>query len=299
VPRPKVDLRFISYVIAAADNGSFRQVALALGVQESAVSRRIRNLELELGADLFARSARGVHLTQAGKQFVQRSRQAIAQIGLAGAEVGAIGRGNAGDLRIGIDSSLGSMFLSELIGQFALRYPGVRMIFVDGDQAGHAIAIRQFNLDVAFVTGVAKWPDCRTDQLWSERIFVALPTSHRLNTGKGILWKDLANERFIVTDVPPGLELHDYLIQRLATPGRHPEIEHHAVGHLNLLALVALGRGATLACEALAQATIPGIVFLPIEGDHLPFSAVWSQKKRQSCIQKIAGAWLCNGRHNR
>jgi DNA-binding transcriptional LysR family regulator len=276
-------------VIAAADHGSFRRAAAALGVQESAVSRRIRDLEYQLGAELFTRSASGVHLTSAGKQFVQRSRLAIAQIGLAGAEVGAIGRGDAGELKIGIDSSLGSEFLAKLIREYVVQYPTVRLNFVDGDQAAHVAAIRQFKLDVAFVTGSATWSDCKTELLWSERVFVALPQSHSLSTGDVITWQDLADESFIVTDVPPGLEMHDYLIQRLATPGHHPRIEHHAVGHLNLLALVALGRGATLACEGLAQTSIPGIVFRPVEEERLPFSAVWSAQNDNPAFKRFWG----------
>ena len=88
-----VQVRHIRYVIAAADHGSFRRAAAALGIEESAISRRVRDLEDRLGAPLFTRSTGGVQLTQAGKQFVQRGRKALSQIGLARAEVTAIGRG--------------------------------------------------------------------------------------------------------------------------------------------------------------------------------------------------------------
>ena len=75
-----IHIRHFHYVIAAADHGSFRRAAIALGVQESAVSRRIRQLEERLGTTFFIRSSRGVELTQAGKKFVLRGRKALSEI---------------------------------------------------------------------------------------------------------------------------------------------------------------------------------------------------------------------------
>jgi len=94
--------------VAAADHGSFRQAAGALGIQESAVSRRIRDLEDRLGTPLFIRSPGGVKLTIAGEKFVQRGRKALSEIRMARTEAFAIGRGSTGHLQIGIFSSLGS-----------------------------------------------------------------------------------------------------------------------------------------------------------------------------------------------
>ena len=61
------ELRHLRYAVAAADQGSFRRAALAMNIQESAVSRRIRDLEDEIGAALFIRHTGGVTLTQAGE----------------------------------------------------------------------------------------------------------------------------------------------------------------------------------------------------------------------------------------
>jgi DNA-binding transcriptional LysR family regulator len=81
-----IQVRHLNYVIAAADHGSFRRAAAALGVRESAVSRRIRDLEERLGAALFVRSHSGVQLTLAGRQFVDRGRKALSEIALAKTE---------------------------------------------------------------------------------------------------------------------------------------------------------------------------------------------------------------------
>jgi DNA-binding transcriptional LysR family regulator len=273
-----VQIRHINYVIAAADHGSFRRAAAFLGVQESAVSRRIRDLEDRLGAPLFTRSAGGVQLTQAGRQFVQRGRKALSQIGMARAEVSAIGRGEDGEIRIGIFSSLASGFLADLFQAFGQRHKAVKLSFVEGNPAEHVAAVRQHQLDVAFLTGLTSWPDCQSQHLWSERIFAVLPLRHAHADDMEVGFGDLAGETFIVSESAPGEEIHDYLVQRMADLGHHPDIQQQAVGRDTLMQLVALGRGLTVTSEATTGTQFPGVVFRPIVGEILPFRAVWASR---------------------
>jgi DNA-binding transcriptional LysR family regulator len=282
-----IQVRHINYVIAAADHGSFRRAAAALGVQESAVSRRIRDLEERLGAALFVRSHSGVQLTFAGKQFVDRGRKALAEIGLAKTEVSAIGRVGDGELKIGILSSLGSGFLSVLIQNFADSYASVQMSFAEGDQSEHVVAIRQRQLDIAFVTGTLEWPDCETEYLWSERVFAALPERHSLTSLDELEWKDLAGEQFIVSEVAPGQEIYNYLVQRLAGLGQSPKVLPQSVGRHNLLSLVALGQGLTLASEGITTTQVPSVAYRPIAKEALPYSMVWSSQNDNPALLRL------------
>lgn len=282
-----IQVRHINYVIAAADHGSFRRAAAALGVQESAVSRRIRDLEERLGAALFVRSHSGVQLTLAGKQFVDRGRKALSEIVLAKTEVAAISRVGYGELKIGVLSSLGSGFLTGLIRSFAESYAAVQMSFVDGDQSEHVAAIRQRQIDVAFVTGTLDWPGCETEYLWSERVFAALPEQHSLTLSEELEWKDLVGERFIVSEVAPGREIYNYLVQRLAGLGQSPKILPQSVGRHNLLSLVALGQGLTLASEGITTTQVPGVVFRPMATETLPYSMVWSSQNDNPAFLRL------------
>ena len=258
-----VEVRHIQYVIAAADHGSFRRAAAALGVEELAISRRIWEFEVRLGTNFFIRSPNGVTLTHAGTKFVQRGRKALTEIGLARAEAAAIGRGENGHIRIGIFSSLASGFLSNLIDAFGLRHPAVKLTFIDGNPADHIAAIRKHHLDVAFITGSSDWPGCEGRQLWTERIFVGLPTGHRLCGDGEVKFEEFAGEVFIVSESAPGEDIDDYLVKRLADLGRHPDIHHQAVSRDNLMRLLALRRGLTVTSEATTAAQFPGVVFRP------------------------------------
>ena len=100
-----IRLRHIQYFVTAAEQGSFRKAATLLNIQESAVSRRIRDLEDRLGASLFHRHSGGVSLTVAGQRFLRRVRIALHQIEVGINDVAAIGRSEDGIIKVGIFSS--------------------------------------------------------------------------------------------------------------------------------------------------------------------------------------------------
>lgn len=282
-----IELRHLRYFVAAAEHGSFRKAGATIGVQQSALSRRIRDLEYHLGATLFQRHYGGVSLTFAGERFLRRARQVLRSIGDGMHDIASIGRSEHGQVRIGIYSSIASGFLAELLRRYADRHSEVQIDLIDDNPGEHIAAIRRFRLDVAFMTGVRDWPGCETLPLWSERVFVVLPDRHPL-VGRGELeWRQLADEKFIVNEIAPGQEVHDYLVQRLAAFGHHPQIRVQHVGRENLLSLVALNRGFTVVSEAMTAAQFPGILYRPIMGEILPFSAVWSLKNDNPALNQL------------
>ena len=118
-----IELRHIRYFVAASEQGSLRKAAMLLNIEESAVSRRIRDLEDRLGASLFHRHSGGVSLTVAGQRFIRRARIALQQIEDGISDVAAIGRSEDGIVKIGIFSSLASGFLFDLMKAFDAKHP--------------------------------------------------------------------------------------------------------------------------------------------------------------------------------
>lgn len=285
--RLNYELRHLRYVITAAEAGSFRAAARALNIQESAISRRIRDLEDEIGAALFIRSHQGVKLTYAGQRFVCRARIALDQIAHAAKDVEAIGRAEHGIVRIGIFSSMASGFLAELFQAYDAGHAGVRLDFVDGLPLDHIAAVRQHRLDVAFVTGESALTDCDVVQLWTERVFVVLPTHHRLAELSGIGWSDLHGQPFVFSEAQPGSDISDYLVKHLVEVGDRPAVERHAVALDNLMHIVSLGRGLTLVSEAATAMHFPGVVYRPFVGEALSFSAVWSPRNENPAFRRM------------
>ena len=164
-----IELRHLCYFVAAAEHGSFRKAGASLGLCQSAVSRRIRDLGDQIGISLFHRHTCGVSLTYAGERFLRKARQGLRTIHEGAHSIATIGRGEEGVVRIGIFSSLASGFLSDLLRVYDKRHNKVRVDFVDGDPFDYIAFIREFRLDMAFVTGTSAWSNCETTSLWSER----------------------------------------------------------------------------------------------------------------------------------
>ena len=282
-----IELRHLRYVLAAAERGSFRSAAKALLVQESSISRRIRDLEDDLGVALFIRHHGGVQLTHAGQRFLKQAQRALNQIESATVDAGLFGRGESGAVRIGIFTSLASGFLSELLREYVTQNAKVRLDIIEGSPSAHISAIRRLQLDVAFLTGRPHAENCEVSHLWNERVLVAMPKDHWLSSKRSVEWSDILNARFIVSELDPGPEILDYIVKHVADLGRRPDVNCIGVGRDNLMTLVAMGQGLTLTSEATCAARFPGVVYRPIKGEILPFCAVWSPANDNPALRRL------------
>jgi DNA-binding transcriptional LysR family regulator len=282
-----IELRHLRYVVAAAECGSIRRAAKGLKIQESAISRRIRDLEDEIGAALFTRYHGGVRLTHAGQRFLVGARKALSQIRYAAIDAASFGRGEAGTVSIGIFTSLASGFLSDLLRVYVATAPTVHPNLIEGGPSDHIAAIQRHHLDVAFLTGEPIADGCDLAHLWNERVFVALPSNDDLSRKRKITWKDLRDRHFIVSETDPGPEIHDYLVKHLADLGHHPSVDRHAVGRDNLMNLVAMSQGLTVTSEATIAARFPGMVYRPLRGEILPFCAIWSPQNDNPALRRL------------
>lgn len=279
----------IRHFLAAAENGSFRQAAASLGVQQSSVSRAVLRLENELGVSLFERQNTGVILTDAGRRFLSEALPALKQLDHARHLANAAGRAEIGVVRVGLLTSLAGGFLRRLIATFQNRYPQILIDVRDGGREEHVAAIRVRELDIAFVTGAGTVQNCETAELWTERVHVALPKGHRLAKRRKLDWVDLRGEQFIVSRMAPGPEVHDYIVRRGADYSTYPEVLYKAVVWETLMNLVGLGQGITFVSAAWLDVKLPDLVLRPLTdpADIVPFSAIWSPRNDNPALRRF------------
>src|SRR5262245_25985520 len=135
VPSPALTLTSVSQALLVGEYLSFRRVATILGIRQSAVSRRVRELEDELGVSLFERHHAGVRITNAGVRFLQEARAAVLQLDQAVKTATAAGSGTVGRISIGILSSLGTGYLHDLIEVYRSRHPEVGIQILESASA--------------------------------------------------------------------------------------------------------------------------------------------------------------------
>jgi DNA-binding transcriptional LysR family regulator len=283
------DLSSLQYVVAAADYRSFRRAAEALGQYPATVSRGVQRIEDVVGVSFFERCPSGIRLTHAGEQFVAAVRPAIDQIMRATQTAGAAGRGENGSLSIGVLTSLAGGFLRELIEKYALLHPEVAIEIRDGGRAEHVAALRARQLDIAFITGNGAIADCETAELWQERVHVALSADHHLAERESVEWSWLRDQKFLATKCAPGLEVHDYIVRRLADYSTYPAIEIMPCNQETLMNMVAIGRGITVVSAGWRFVSIPRLVLRPLveDEDIVPFSAVWAPGRDNPSLRRF------------
>ncbi|MGH3391866.1 MAG: LysR family transcriptional regulator [Actinomadura sp.] len=145
-----MNLRQLRYIVATADHGTMTSAAQALYVAQPALSRAVRELERELGVELFARSGRGVVLTSAGEKVVWHARIALDAVESIEELSTARGNGRGVELRIAASPTLEPELTGRLLPEFARDQPAVRVRVVrcDGREAVSA-ALRAGRADLA------------------------------------------------------------------------------------------------------------------------------------------------------
>lgn len=275
VPRSKIELRHVRYIIAAAERGSFRRAAQDLGVEQSAISRRIRDVEEEIGAQLFRRHSAGVDLTEIGKQFLHQASPGARQIGSAlesARSVAATGR----HLRVGVFGPLTIGFLSELFSVFRRDRPRAKLRFSEAGSPELIAAVRRGQLDVGVVAEASPGRGYGMTHLWNEPVYLAMPESDPLAGQEAIRWGDLRDRQFVVTDLPTGHFAKQYLKRHLGAPPDELRIEQLSVTRESLMQIVAHGGGVTIAGSAHVRLGLSGITFRLIEDAMLRYGAVHS-----------------------
>lgn len=280
-------------LIAAADHGSFRRAAAALDVKQSTLSRRVRQLEDDLGVKLFDRSSGGVRLTTAGRDVVRTARRLLEQIDRMVSSARSAGRGEGGDIVIGVCTSLTASKLRAVLTEYVQASPHIEIKIVERSRTRLLDGLRTGDVDIVIVVGEARDHAGASMLLWSERIIVALPTTHRLTRNDSIYWTDLKGELFLLSQRDPGPDLHNIIVRKLAEPGEAPDIASWDVSNESVLAMLETGHRISVHCESCAGLIYPGVVYREVRDasgpSYIPFTACWEAGNNNAAVVRFLG----------
>jgi DNA-binding transcriptional LysR family regulator len=146
-----VTLRQFEVFLAVARARSFRRAADALHLSQPALSQHVRELEGALGAPLFDRLGRSVHLTEAGRILVEHATRLFATLADARHAIADLQGLERGALAIGASTTPGIYVLPAVLGGFRQRYPAIDVTVQLGNSAEIAGLVRRGELDLAVV----------------------------------------------------------------------------------------------------------------------------------------------------
>jgi len=239
----RFNLRHLRYFLAVCDAGSFRAASSTLHVAQSAVSRRVADLEEIFGLRLFERTSRGVALSAAGAALRSSALNIVGEIEEANATLTCYAEGKEGLLRIGffgMTSRLG--FVPELIARFREAQPSIRLEFVPLP-TGQIDAAELARLEIAFVENGPIPASHRSHRLAAGEYMLALPLGHPLATQPMIPFAALCKEQLIGFPRRSNPAAYDRLIRAASASSRRLTIIDEQESECSRLAFAAAGMG--------------------------------------------------------
>ena len=194
--------------VVVLEEGSLRRAADRLRISQSAITRQMQSLELDLGARVLVRTSAGVRPTNGGQLLAERAKTLLADFDSTMAEVRRLKREESERLRIGYLASAVQEYLGPALAVLRRAYPRLKVKMLDQTPGEMIIALRQGKIDLALTLhGIDLLSrDFYARKLATVRSVVALPVSHRFATERQVSLSQLKGETFVrgSDDVVPG-----------------------------------------------------------------------------------------------
>src|ERR1700728_5188336 len=210
-----MELRHLRYFIAVANAGSLTVAAQRmLHTSQPSLSRQIRDLEDEVGAQLLTRRARGIELTPAGRAFLEHARSALSQVEAATGAARRVAHPAKPCFSIGFLTGHELTWMPEALRILRDELPNIDVMISSQYSPRLAAGLLKGTIDAAFLRREKGVPGLAFRLLVKEPLTVILPSDHPLAERKAISPTDLAGESFvIVSNTAPVLRavIDDYL----------------------------------------------------------------------------------------
>ena len=276
-----MEIRQLKYFMEVAKREHMTEAADALHVAQSAVSRQISNLELELGVKLFIRQGRKVRLTPLGRMFLESTSQAMKMLDNATREVKEHLDPERGTIRVAFPISLAAYILPTVISAFREYYPEAKFQLKQATYHELINLVLNGEYNMAVLGPVPEEEKLEGHVLFTEKIVALLPINHALAREPVLTLKQLENEPFIL--LPDGLQFRKLVIDACVNEGFQPKIAFEGDDVDALKGLVSAGLGISLLPEITLVDNFPrATVKIPIIDPIIPRTVgVVTPKDRQ------------------
>ncbi len=237
-----MDFRQLEMFHAVAENSSFTLAGRQLFVAQSAISRKIRLLEEELGEKLFKRVNKRIFLTPAGEVMLRYTRRIFQDMRNASLEVSDIAQLHRGTIRIGSGMTACMYLLPSVIEKFQTRFPKLEVKVVTGTSEKLIPQIRNSALDIGVLTLPVYCPDLEVIPFATEELVLVASRKHRVLSGRRHVHPDEL-KGFPMILFSPGAATRRLIDQYFERIGLQPRIvmESESVATIKPLVRINLG----------------------------------------------------------
>ncbi len=262
-----LELRHLRYFIAVAEELHFARAAERLHIEQSPLSRAIKDLEYDLSVQLFERTTRSTRLTWAGQVFLDEAKHVLSAVDQAKASVKAAATGYRGTLRIALSDGIDPLRLAALLAQCREDEPDVEIRLFEVPLAQQLKGLRGGLYDAGFAQASDVGEDVVVQSVWSDSLIIAVPARHPLLAHKRIPLTELIRYPLVLCHPEICEGCYRQIERILRTVDVEPLVAEHAATFDLMMTLVAAGYGLSFASEShMMVCRHPEVVARPLAG---------------------------------
>ncbi|MGO4344008.1 LysR family transcriptional regulator [Paenibacillus sp. MCAF9] len=247
-----MDLKHLNYFVAVAEAGSFTQAARKLHVTQPSLSKMVRLLEEDLGAQLIDRSSKQIELTDAGISILRSAKQIIQSFEDMSSELEEVVKLKKGTLRLGIPPMVGGYFLPLIIEKFLSHYPQIRLHVIE--QGGKSLEQDILHGELDFSMVILPVKDVERYHILpciNENLRLVVHAEHKLAGQSMIEMKQLESEPFIM--FRKDFTIHHLIKEHCEAAGFEPKIVFESSQWDFMTEMIAAKYGVTLLPEGICR----------------------------------------------
>jgi len=286
-----INLHQLMLFHTVARSGSFSRAAAELLISQPSVSIQVRELERQLGADLFEQVGKSVRLTEAGRVLDDYAARILGLIDEARVAVDELKGLRRGRLLLGATPTPGTYVLPALLGRFKEQYPGIEIVLSIKDTRRIQEMVLQHELDLGVVGGKVSFPDLEASVFLTDELVLVAAPSHRFAALPAVRVADLAGEPFILRERGSGNR--EVVDEALHQAGVHvtPVFELEGAEMVKQAVAASLGISILWRCAVELDVAAGRLRIVPLEGLEMK-RAIWLVRRRDHRLPRAAQAFL-------
>lgn len=263
-----MELRHLRGFMAVAEELHFARAAERLHIEQSPLSRTIKELEIDIGAQLFDRNSRGTRLTKPGEALAEAAKRIFQAVEQARCNVQAAAAGYRGSIRIALSDGVLPQRLAAVLARCREEEPEVEIRLFEVELSQQLKGLREDLFDVGFARSKVVGEGLTAQAVWQAPLIIAVPARHPLLSLKQIPLAEALNYPLVLFHPRTHAGLHQQIDCLLRQVPSRANIVGQVSSHEVMLTLVAAGYGLGLTCEAqMALHQNTGIVTRPLAGN--------------------------------
>ena len=217
-----LNLHLLRLFATVARTGSFSRAADTLHISQPAISKGVRDFELQVGCRLLDRTPKGVRPTREGRALARHAEALFAVERAAEDELLSLRSLDSGSLRIGASTTIATYMISEYLGTFHRSYPGIDLHLVIANTRDIADLLLAHDIEIALVEGPVEGEEVESRPWRTDVMSLIVDPQHRFaDVESGIDGAALSDDILIVRE--PGSGTREIVAQALAARGIEPK----------------------------------------------------------------------------